>query len=465
MHSQIRLFLACAALMSAACGSSDKPTTPEPSGKEITWHQDIAPLVTAKCVGCHNDKGIAPFSMERYEDVVAWAGAMVTQTASGAMPPFLAEDTDECVPRYTWKDDLRLSEPQKALIKAWAHAGAPEGDAATAAELPPPVELTLKSPDMHLAIPTPVDIDGNRDQFWCFVIETKLDHDQWFSAMQINAGNAKVVHHVLVFNDVNNAVDAKRAADGKYECFGGVGVSGASLVSAWAPGGIPFRTPKDVAFQFKAKSRLILQVHYHPTGEKQTDTATGIDLQFASGTPKYSTAVRLIGNFVSPVLVGGLLPGPDDPPGVVEFKIPAGVKKHTESMTSLVNGANDLLIWSMGTHMHYVGRSMSVHLKRAAPKDGEPEQECLIHTPAWNFNWQRGYAYDTPLDQVPVARSGDKFLFQCEYDNSMENPFVANALKQQGLSAPRDVYMGETTLDEMCLGAFGIATKIDPAAP
>jgi hypothetical protein len=52
-----------------------------------------------------------------------------------------------------------------------------------------------------------------------------------------------------------------------------------------------------------------------------------------------------------------------------------------------------------------------------------------------------------------------------EYDNSMENQFVVNALKQQGLSAPRDVYMGETTLDEMCLGAFGIATKIDPTAP
>jgi hypothetical protein len=132
-------------------------------------------------------------------------------------------------------------------------------------------------------------------------------------------------------------------------------------------------------------------------------------------------------------------------------------------MTNTVTGSDDLLIWGMGTHMHYVGRSMSVHLQRAAPKPGEPKQECLIHTPSWNFNWQRGYAYDAPLDQVPVARAGDKFLFRCTYDNSMDNPFVVTALKQQSLSAPRDVYMGETTLDEMCLGAFAIATKIPPA--
>jgi hypothetical protein len=159
------------------------------------------------------------------------------------------------------------------------------------------------------------------------------------------------------------------------------------------------------------------------------------------------------------------LPGPNDPPGVIEFKIPTGAKDHTETMTTTVSGSSDALIWGMGTHMHYAGRSMSIHLKRAAPQAGEPEQECLIQTPSWNFNWQRGYAYDTPLDQVPVARSGDQYLLQCRYDNSLDNPFVATALKQQGLEAPRDVFLGETTLDEMCLGAFAIARKIEPAAP
>jgi hypothetical protein len=37
---------------------------------------------------------------------------------------------------------------------------------------------------------------------------------------------------------------------------------------------------------------------------------------------------------------------------------------------------------------------------------------------------------------------------------------VAQALQQQGLTEPRDVGLGEATLDEMCLGVFGIAQKV-----
>lgn len=123
-------------------------------------------------------------------------------------------------------------------------------------------------------------------------------------------------------------------------------------------------------------------------------------------------------------------------------------------------GGNEMIIYAMGTHMHYVGRDMVVHLQHAAPRPGEPERECLIHTPRWDFSWQRGYQYDAPLDAVPVARPGDRLLFRCKYDNSMDNPFVAEALHEQGLDAPRDVFMGEETLDEMCLGAFGVVTPL-----
>jgi hypothetical protein len=35
-------------------------------------------------------------------------------------------------------------------------------------------------------------------------------------------------------------------------------------------------------------------------------------------------------------------------------------------------------------------------------------------------------------------------------------------LGEQGLDAPVDVYLGEETLDEMCLGVFGIAYSIVP---
>src|SRR5262245_5087783 len=88
------------ALFLVACGSSSSkedgggPSKEPPAEEGVTWSKDVAPLVAEKCAGCHSDGGIAPFSMDRYEDVVPFAGLMAKQVEAGTMPPWLAEDTD-----------------------------------------------------------------------------------------------------------------------------------------------------------------------------------------------------------------------------------------------------------------------------------------------------------------------------------------------------------------------------------
>ena len=66
------------------------------------------------------------------------------------------------------------------------------------------------------------------------------------------------------------------------------------------------------------------------------------------------------------------------------------------------------------------------------------------------------YAYDAPTDALPIARGGDTLLIRCEYDNSLDNPALAEVLAERGLDAPVDVELGDGTLDEMCLGVFGV---------
>jgi hypothetical protein len=67
------------------------------------------------------------------------------------MPPWGAEDTDECAPPLPWEDDLRLSDEEIALVRAWADADAPEGDPGTAAPLPERVSLELADANQHLS--------------------------------------------------------------------------------------------------------------------------------------------------------------------------------------------------------------------------------------------------------------------------------------------------------------------------
>ncbi len=413
---------------------------------DVTWHEDIAPLVVSKCAGCHRTGGIAPFPFEDYEQSFPLAEAIAAAIESGSMPPFGADETEECEPKLGWKHDLRLSDEQTALIREWADGGAPEGDPALAAEITPPQSTVLEGADQNMPMQASVTIDGTQDSFLCFSVDPGLTEDGYLAAVQVNPGNDKVVHHVLIYTDAEGESAELADEDGFFECNGG-SISG-DLVGAWAPGALPNRLPPDTGMLVPAGARMVMNIHYHPTGTStEVDDSTSIDVIWHETPPVLRAELTLLGN------AGGdsLLPGPNDEDGV-EFRIPAGVSDHTEEMAFVLGDEiPPLKVFSVGTHMHYVGVDMKIEVERA-----NGDNECLLQTPNYSFEWQRSYEYDTELSGVPVVQGGDTVRMRCTYDNTMNNPGVAEALEQSGLDAPIDVVLGEETLDEMCLGVFGV---------
>ncbi len=440
-------------LLLAACapgGDSSAAAPDAPDGADDpTWHQDVAPIVARSCVGCHLDGGIAPFNLDSFDSAEPMAAAMAAAVEDNRMPPWGAQSTDSCTPRLGWKDDLRLSDEEKATIRAWADAGAPEGEAAAAAALPVPVSTALEGANQRLSPADSFVASGVSDQFVCFVMDPGHSGTRWLTGTQVIPGNAQVVHHALIFS-----VDAAQAAelggdDGVYDCFGGVGSDELALVGAWAPGAVAATVPEGSGIAIEEDETLVVQIHYHPAGETAAPDATAIDLRWIDEEPEMSAVLALIGNAGSED--EGLLPGPNDR-DVAEFRIPAGATGHTEEMTfTLQDRGADYAVFLAGTHMHYVGTDMAIWLEEP---DSEPE--CLVQTPAWDFNWQRGYTYDAPIEELPRLNARDTLRLRCTYDNSLANPGVQEALQDQGLSEPRDVYLGEETLDEMCLGVFGV---------
>ena len=398
-----------------------------------------------------------------YEEARVVAGPIVAETAARRMPPWSAAETDECQPRHGWKDDLRLSETELATLAAWSAAGAPEGDPADA---PPPAAIAsneLASPDLVVEPVAPFVSSGDADQFRCFVIDPGFTETRYLSGWQFVAGNTKVVHHALLFADPSGQADTLADADGGYDCFGGVGIDGAGLLTAWAPGGVPIELDANVGIRIEAGTKLVMQIHYHPAGTTADPDSTKFQMRFTSAPPDYNMVVALIGNFGGPLGGGdGLLPGPNDQGGP-EFLIPAGTKDHVESMQftlpATINGAPmpDLFVYGAATHMHYVGRDMKIDLEHADASLGE---ECLLQTPDWNFSWQRFYGYDAPIEELPRFDIGDKLKLRCTYDNTVENPYVVQALKDQKLQSPVDVVLGESTLDEMCLAGVPVVFRV-----
>ncbi|MDX2024024.1 MAG: hypothetical protein SF187_27540 [Deltaproteobacteria bacterium] len=440
----------------------------------MTYYQNVAPILQRSCAGCHKPNGIAPFDLTNYDGAKRWAQAAVEAVEAGEMPPWSAQETAECRPRFGWKDDLRVSAADRAILQGWLADGKPAGDASQAAALPQAPDLELKNANVRLKLPTSVNIDGKEDQFLCFSLDPQVTQDVWVDGSQITAGNPAIVHHVLLYVDPKGESAAKAGATGYYPCFGGPGISGAAeLIGAWAPGALPSTTPPDVAILLKAGSRIIMNVHYHPTGSVQTDSDTAMQLRWSTTPPKNAGRLALIGNFGRPNIAAaggdgfGLLPGPNDDGGQVRFHIPAGAKSHVESMRFKIPGSpmarqNGVAVrlWTVGTHMHYLGRDMKIDLVRPVPTQGLPSQECLVQTPKWDFDWQRGYTYDAPLADVPSVYPGDELHFRCTYDNSLDNPALAHILEDQGKTAPVDVELGEGTLNEMCLGVFGVSVPL-----
>lgn len=486
------VLLGAAALLLCACGESSDPIAPGAGGSAAsgagsagmpgsggvasapTWHQNIAPIMGQHCQGCHRDGGVGPFSLQTYQQTKLWSTALAGIVEQGYMPPFLAETTADCAPRFPFKEDLRVGADKVELLRLWDLAGAPEGDPNAAAPLPPTPQLELSDAEVSVTIPAPITVEGFDDTFICFSLAPDLTplaatgpeaallgERVLLDAVQVHPGNSLIVHHVLVYTDPNGDSATQANEQGYYDCFGGPGVSGGSLVLAWAPGGVPVRAPEGVAMAIPSTGRLVMQVHYHAVGQAQTDSTTSLQLRkYSAGLPEYVATMALMGNSRGATTGGmGLQPGPGDS-AEPEFRIPAGAENHVERMRLAVSeNSPELRIWAVGTHMHYVGTDMRIGITRAAPGE-EPAEECLLQTPDWDFNWQRGYLYDVPIEQAPSARAGDIIDLRCTYDNSLNNSLVVEALEQQGMTMPQDVLLGESTLEEMCLGVFGVAEKV-----
>ncbi len=103
--------------------------------------------------------------------------------------------------------------------------------------------------------------------------------------------------------------------------------------------------------------------------------------------------------------------------------------------------------------MHLAGHDQKISLTH----DGQ--SSCLLQEPAWNFNWQRGYQYDAPIETLPTIATGDVVQVRCTYDNTMTNGALANARREAGSTQAVDIALGEATTDEMCLGAFVFVYK------
>ena len=374
------------------------------AGPEVTFSRDVAPIVYRHCAGCHHTGAVAPFPLVTYQDVAKRAQLVARVTAARFMPPWLPS-----APRF--QHDRRLSETEIATLQRWAAAGAPEGNPA---ETPPAPEFSSGWPlgppgletEMRATFAVPAE---GPDLYQCFVIPIPASPERYVRAIDIRPGNAAVVHHALLFQDITHEARRRDTGSG-YPCFGTPGFLPARGLGGWTPGKQPVPAPPGMAETLYPGADLVLQVHYHPTGKPETDRSR-VALYFTPDRPRrHVTDIGLGSNRI------------DIPPGDAAYRV-------TDHFTIPV--AVDVI--DVIPHAHYICKDMRGY---AVLPGGT--RRTLIHIPDWNFNWQEQYRYPAPI-RLPA---GTRLEMEFTYDNSDVNPRNPN-------HPPRRVVYGPATTDEM----------------
>ena len=168
---------------------------PHSAAEQVTFNKHIAPLVFAKCAGCHRPGEVGPFALLSYRDLAKRAEQIQAVTEDRLMPPW-----KPVAGHGEFAGDRSLSAAEIALIKQWVASGALEGDAQ---DLPPapqfPTGWQLGTPDLVLTMTEPVKIPAEgRDVYLNVVLPVQIPTGKYVRAIEYRPGNRRVVHHAGV---------------------------------------------------------------------------------------------------------------------------------------------------------------------------------------------------------------------------------------------------------------------------
>jgi mono/diheme cytochrome c family protein len=157
---------------------------------EVTFHQDISPILQRSCQNCHRPGGVAPMSLVTYEEVAPYAGLIEYKTGlrdkPGAMPPWYMEKD---IGIQHFKNDPSLNDAEVAAISTWARSGTPEGnmsDAPDALTFDDSTKWSLGMPDLIVNTEDFTKLAGTPD-WWGEVprVPVGLDEDRYVKSVEI----------------------------------------------------------------------------------------------------------------------------------------------------------------------------------------------------------------------------------------------------------------------------------------
>jgi hypothetical protein len=402
-----------------------------------TFAEDVAPILYKNCTTCHHPGGLGPFSLLDYEGAKAKVDEMHDAVEARYMPPWHAEG-----PHGVFRNDRRLSDPDRQTILRWIEAGARPGDLS---KLPPkpeyPAAWSMGTPDAIVTMPEEFTVPASGTvEYQYFEVPTNFTEDKWVQAIEIMPGAREVVHHVLVYAKVppvpgavptapaprpagtpapqplflRNRAHALPPEPPRLDTLHAPPRQLGVLIASLAPGMTVMEFPQGTAMRVRAGTVLTLQMHYTAHGHEMKDR-TALAFRFAKEMPAEEI-------FASQFTNGS-------------FTIPAGAKD--VAVPAELGIGQPVRIWGLLPHTHLRGTRWQYKVEKP-----DSSSEVILDVPHYDFKWQTYYMFATPLE-LPA---GSKITSMAWYDNSASNKSNPDPTK--------DVKWGDQTWEEMQYTGF-----------
>ena len=384
----------------------------------ISYTRDVAPILMAKCVDCHQPNGIAPWHMTNYEMVKTFAPMIRESVRRDRMPPFDADRHSRA-----FENDGNLTPEETKTLVHWIEAGAtsdiPEGgeDPLVKGVQSRP-DWPLGPPDLVVDIPSyDVPAAGVVD-YQMPVVKSPLTEGKWLKASTFKAGDRQGVHHILA------GWLPKMPASGR-------GFDWNISLGGYAVGAESQSAPAGWATWIPAGGALSFQMHYTPTGRAFTD-ASKIGLYFQDEAPTFAKRQIIIA----------------DP----SIEIAPNAARHHE--TAYIRFPADVQVYATQVHAHYRGYASKL---TAVYPDGR--EEVLLNMPHYDFNWQREYIFKELID-LPA---GSLLVADYWYDNSPNNKALFGENTKTLTTPASQVFWGDQSYEEMLFTAVQYRWKDETA--
>lgn len=393
------------------------------SAQEVTYHEDIEPIITTHCTPCHQPNNVAPFSLLTYEDVAPRAKFIGHVTKTKYMPPFKADNSFQ-----HYKNENILTPDEIQLIQDWVAGGMVKGkkNAKPIHDLHASntdITSTLhpegnKSESLKIGMQQSFVLpEKGKEEFRFFHIPLNNQIEKYIQSIRFIPGNKKLVHHSRVMSDTSgttaglNGLSESDTAIYQYQTK----PLADPFLFGWVPGNDQIVFPEGTGKKLYPGTDFIFNMHYSPSPIIVSDSSS-IHIQFADKPAEREVVTLTL---------------KEDNISNLPFVIKANTSPVFYMRSEMIE--EDFSLISIMPHMHLLGK----RFKAFAVTPGG-DLIPLINIPDWDFNWQMTYTFKNYI-YVP---KGSVIYAEAQYDNTQQNP-------RNPTHPPKDVGYGWGTKDEM----------------